>query len=90
MFERASPKTVSEFPNPFREEREPSKGEQEVVAGEYLLTLFRFLRIPIPRKADVAAIKRTGALLQRKYPVILKIVDYYGRLVQSVGFWRSK
>ena len=81
---------MSEFPNPYHEDRKISEGEQEVVMGEYLLILFRFLHIPIPHEADVVAIKRTGELVQRKYPFIAKIVDALGRAAQSPKFWREK
>lgn len=65
-------------------------GEQEVTAGSYLLLAFAMLRIPMRSEGDKRAVRRVGALLQRKYPVILRIVDYYGRLVQKPSFWRSE
>ena len=78
------------FPNPYREKREQSQGEKEVLAGEYLLILFRFLRITMPFQSDVQAVKRVGVLLQRKYPMLIRIIDYYGRLIQKPSFWRAK
>lgn len=53
------------FTNPYEEERKPSPGEKEVVAGSYLVGVFRILGIRMPYKKDVDAVSRTGELVRR-------------------------
>lgn len=56
------------FPNPYREEREKSKGEIAVEHGNYLLMFFRHLGVKMPRKSDPAAVERVGELLTTRFP----------------------
>ncbi len=56
---------MGEIPNAYREDRQPSKGEKEVQMGNYLVMLFRLLRIPMPEVGDVWAVERTGQLIKR-------------------------
>lgn len=56
------------IPNPYLEDREPSKGESEVFMGSVLLMLFRAFKVPMPLKSDPAAVERAGVLLTRRFP----------------------
>lgn len=76
------------IPNPYRYRRQKSQGEKEVVIGEYLLLLFSALRIRLPFKSDIDAVRRVGALIARRYPVLYRVIDYYGRLIQRPSFWK--
>lgn len=58
---------MSEF-DPYKEERKSSKGEKEIVIGEWLVNGFRFFKIAMPRgKEDEDAVRRVGALIRRKF-----------------------
>jgi hypothetical protein len=63
------------FTNPYLEERKKSPGEIEVEHGNFLLMLFRFLKVPMPHKADHAAVERTGQLLTRKWPWLARFTQ---------------
>jgi len=58
------------MPNPFdpyAEKRKQSPGEAEVVAGSYLVDLFRVLGVRMPYNRDVASVQRVGELLKRRW-----------------------
>lgn len=57
------------FTNPYLEERKKSEGEIAVEHGNYLLMLFRALRVKMT-KADELAVERVGALLTKRFPWI--------------------
>lgn len=64
---------MGDIPNQYREDRVKSQGEAEVTNGSFLLMLFKFLKVPMPAKADEAAVERAGQLLTRKWPWLAKV-----------------
>jgi hypothetical protein len=64
---------MPEFGNQYREERTKSKGESEVEMGSLLLMAFKWLKVPMPKKADEEAVERAGQLLQRRFTWIASV-----------------
>jgi hypothetical protein len=57
---------VSDFyPDKFKDPPKKAPGQQEVIAGNYLLMISRALRVPITSKEDEKAIERVGELYRR-------------------------
>lgn len=53
------------YPDKFKEPPKKAPGQEEVIAGNYLLMISRLLKVPISSKADEKAIERTGELYRR-------------------------
>ena len=58
--------------NPYQEERQQSQGEREVENGNFLLSIFRLLKVPMPNERDPEAVERVGVLLTRRFPILAK------------------
>lgn len=53
------------YPEKYKYEPKPAPGNAEIIAGNYLVMIFRALRVSMPLEGDVRAVERTGELMRR-------------------------